>query len=352
MYLTFFFDPSQTRGRLRRQLRAAAGRRRCRRPTSRRSTSASTCGPAWSCARSTTGRRCCSSPRSSCTSCRVFFTGAFRRPRELNWIDRRARCCARHRQRLRRLLAARRPAVGHRACASPTRSRCRSRSSARGSRRCSSAASSRARTSSPGSTCIHILLIPALIVGAARPRTWRSSCARSTPSSPGPGRARGQRRGRAPVADLRGQGARPVLPHRRGAVAARRRWPRSTRSGSTGRSTRPRCRPRQPARLVHGLARRRAAAHAGVGDPGLRLRDPEPVLPRRAAGRAHLHAAVRCGRSSRPASPATTPSTTCSTAPRQRPVRTALGVATLAFYAILLPRRRRPTCCRRRSACR
>ena len=38
------------------------------RPTTRPSTSASTCGPAWSCARSTTGPRCCSSPPSSSTS--------------------------------------------------------------------------------------------------------------------------------------------------------------------------------------------------------------------------------------------------------------------------------------------
>ena len=59
---------------------------------------------------------------------RVFFTGAFRRPRELNWIIGVHAADPGHLQRLRRLLAARRPAVGHRACASPTRSRCRSRS--------------------------------------------------------------------------------------------------------------------------------------------------------------------------------------------------------------------------------
>ena len=59
---------------------------------------------------------------------------------------------ARDLQRLRRLLAARRPVVGHRACGSPTRSRCRSRSSGRGWRRSSSAASSPGPTSSAAST--------------------------------------------------------------------------------------------------------------------------------------------------------------------------------------------------------
>ena len=46
--------------------------------------------------------------------CRVFFTGAFRRPRELNWIIGVTHADPRHPQRIRRLLAARRPALGHR----------------------------------------------------------------------------------------------------------------------------------------------------------------------------------------------------------------------------------------------
>ena len=54
-----------------------------------------------------------------------------------------------------------------------------------------------------------------------------------------------------------------------------------------------------PARLVHGLARRRAAHHARLGDPGVRLRDPEPVLPRRAAGRRSRSRCCTCGRSSK-----------------------------------------------------
>ena len=46
VYLTFFFDASTEPDDLRGQLRAAAGRRDVARPTTRRSTSASTCGPA------------------------------------------------------------------------------------------------------------------------------------------------------------------------------------------------------------------------------------------------------------------------------------------------------------------
>ena len=106
--------PEHSRGRLRRQLRAAAGRRDDRGLPRRRSSSASTCGPGWSCARSTTGRRCCSSPPIVVHLVRVFFTGAFRRPRELNWMVGVHAADPGHLQRLRRLLAARRPALGHR----------------------------------------------------------------------------------------------------------------------------------------------------------------------------------------------------------------------------------------------
>ena len=129
-----------------------------------------------------------------------------------------------HLQRLRRLLAARRPAVGHRAAhrlldraVDPARR-------ARGWRRCSSAASSPGPTSSAGST--------------SSTSCWcrrRSSCLLTAHLAilvrqkhtqfPGPGRRGGQRRRRAAVADLRGQGARAVLPHRRRAVLPRRRVP-------------------------------------------------------------------------------------------------------------------------------
>ena len=61
--------PVDDRGRLRRQLRAAAGHRDVRRVRVQRWTSRSTSAAVWSCGRCTTGRRCCSWPRSSCTCC-------------------------------------------------------------------------------------------------------------------------------------------------------------------------------------------------------------------------------------------------------------------------------------------
>ena len=73
-------------GRLQRRLPNRCAACRCRAPTRRRWTSASRSAAACSSARSTTGRRCCSPRRSSCTWLRIFFTGAFRRPREANWV--------------------------------------------------------------------------------------------------------------------------------------------------------------------------------------------------------------------------------------------------------------------------
>ena len=60
-YLTFFFDPSMAEVVYHGSLHPAARASRCRGPTPRRCTSPSTCAAAWSSARSTTGRRCCSS---------------------------------------------------------------------------------------------------------------------------------------------------------------------------------------------------------------------------------------------------------------------------------------------------
>ena len=50
---------------------------------------------------------------------------------------------------------------------------------------------------------------------------------------------------------------------------------------------------RLPTRLVHGLARRRAPPLPAVGDPRLRLRGPRAVLPRGAARRHHLRPPLR-----------------------------------------------------------
>ena len=110
-------------------------------------------GRDWSSARSTTGPRSCSWPPSSPTSAASSSPGAFRRPREINWLVGVTMLLLAHGQRVHRLLAARRPAVGHRACASPTRSCCRSRWSAPGSPSCSSAAPTRPTRSSAGCSC-------------------------------------------------------------------------------------------------------------------------------------------------------------------------------------------------------
>ena len=44
---------------------------------------------------------------------RVFFTGAFRKPREMSWLIGVTMLVSGHRRRVHRLLAARRPAVGN-----------------------------------------------------------------------------------------------------------------------------------------------------------------------------------------------------------------------------------------------
>ena len=62
---------------------------------------------------------------------------------------------------------------------------------------------------------------------------------------------------------------------------------------------------------------------------------PAPVLPGGAARRHHLRAPLRVAVRSRRCSPATVARTTCSTGPATGPVRTSLGVATLGFYAVL-----------------
>ena len=99
--------------------------------------------------------------------------------------------------------------------------------------------------------------------------------------------------------------------------------------------------PPAPARLVHGLARRRAAAHARLGDPGLRLRASPTRSSPACSWPASPSACSTPGRSSRRGSPGPATSTTSSTARATRPVRTALGVATLELLRRPVPRRRR-----------
>ena len=70
---------------------------------------------------------------------------------------------------------------------------------------------------------------------------------------------------------------------------------------------------RLPARLVHGLARRRAPDHARVGDPPVRLHAELERLPAdHRAARADVHDPADAARSWRPGSPATSATTTCS----------------------------------------
>ena len=178
---------------------------------------------------------------------RIFFTGAFRRPRELNWVIGVDAAGARHRRGLRRLQPARRPALrrraAHRVQHHPVDPRGRDLAGLPGlgrrvpqpatsSRACSSATCSSCRSSSSASSA----------------STCSSSSGRSTPSSPGPG---------APTTTSSANGCgRPTPPSRSACCSSWLRswrcsaaWCRSTRSGCTGPSTR---RPSPPSRSPTG----------------------------------------------------------------------------------------------------
>ncbi len=90
------------------------------------------------------------------------------------------------------------------------------------------------------------------------------------------------------------------------------------------------------ARLVHGLPRRRAAHLPAVGDPRLRLRGPEPVLPRGRARHGLLRRAVRGAVHRGPLQQGRRRRAPRPRPPRDRPLRTALGVGVLFFYVTLL----------------
>ena len=184
---------------------------------------------------------------------------------------------------------------------------------------------------------IHILLIPARDRRAPRRPPRRSSCARSTPSSAGPGRTRGQRRRRAGVAELTPSKAIGLF-FSPPSVLCRAGRPGPDQPGLALRAVRPgRGELGVAARLVHGLARRRAAAHARLGDPRVRLRDPRTRSSRRSllAGH-HVHRCCTPGRSSRRGSPATTTDHHLLDRPRDAAVcapRSAWRRST--FYAVL-----------------
>ena len=91
---------------------------------------------------------------------------------------------------------------------------------------------------------------------------------------------------------------------------------------------------RLAARLVHGLARRRAAHHAGLGDPGFGFEIPNPffpgvLLPTVTFGLLYLWPFLEARVTGDFAEHH------IDDRPRQRPVRTALGAATLSFYSVL-----------------
>ena len=221
------------------------------------------------------------------------------------------------------------------ACASPTRSPCRSRSSARGSRRCSSAASSPGPTSSTASSSSTSCSCPAIIavllgVHLGHRRAPQAHAvrragphARTTSSASGCGR-----RYAAKALGLFFLTAAVLCAPRRAGPDQPDLALRPVRPGRGER------RPRQPDWYM-GWLDGALRLMPGVGDPRLRLRDPEPVLPRRAAGRAHLRRCSTPGRSSRRGSPATTPSTTCSTGPATARCAPRSASPTLAFYAVL-----------------
>ena len=181
---------------------------------------------------------------------------------------------------------------------------------------------------------VHILIIPALIVAALGPPPGTRVAAEAHPV-PRARAHRAQRRRRAGLAVVRHEVDRVAVRRRR---RVRRRWARcstSTRSGSTGPTTRRRRRrTRSPtgtsasSRARCGCSRRgrpglfgfviNNVVYSGVDHPG-----PD------------LHVARSPCRGSSAGSPATTPSTTCSIAHATRPIRTATGVACLTVVALL-----------------
>ena len=93
---------------------------------------------------------------------------------------------------------------------------------------------------------------------------------------------------------------------------------------------------RRPARLVHGLARRRAAHHAGVGVDRLRPHHPARGLPARPwSSPGSSSPSARSGRPSSGKTPRTTRCHNLLDRPRDRPKRTAAGAAMLALLFTL-----------------
>ncbi len=195
---------------------------------------------------------------------RVFFTGAYRKPRELNWIIGVRAADAGAGRGPHRLLPPRRPAL----------------------RRGSADHRGRGDLDPDRRHVHHVLPVRRGVSGRGRHLAVLLAAHPADPRHPAgphlgphgadvgaeahpdarPGPHRAQRGGRAVLPGLHGQGRRllPVHVHGRRAVSAPS--PRSTRSGCSVPYTPADISAGSPARLVHGLPGRRAAAHAVVGD--------------------------------------------------------------------------------------
>ena len=147
-------------------------------------TSPSPCAAVSSSARCTTGRPTSSSGPSPSTCARIFFTGAFRKPRELNWF-------------IGVTLLTWPSSNGFLGYSLPddlvsgtgiriaSRSCCRSRSSAATWPRSSSAGTSPATGSIiPRFFILHVLVIPLILLGLIAGHLGSAGASRSTPSSP------------------------------------------------------------------------------------------------------------------------------------------------------------------------
>ncbi len=313
----------------------AQGRRRCRRRTPRRSTSASTSAAACIMRQIHHWAALLFMASIVVHLMRVFFTGAFRKPREINWVIGVAAAHPRHRSRASPATPCRTTCSPAPALASPTRSRCRSRSSAPGRRSWSSAASTPATRSSSGSTSPTSSSSRWLILGLITFHMMMIWYQKHTQFA-GPGPDREQRRRQPALPGLRRQGRRLLLPGLR--RPRRARWPGADQPDLAVRPVRPVAGVRRlAARLVRRLPRRLDAAHAELGVPRPRLHDPAQRADPDGRPAGHpLHGDDRLPVDRGAASPATATYHNLLDRPRDVPVRTAIGTMSITFYIILM----------------